>query len=240
MNPAVILAIEDEPPIRAFLRTYLEGQGFKFLQAAAGRDGLTLAASHGPDIVLLDLGLPDMDGVEVIGRIREWSQVPIIILTARGCETDKVAALDAGADDYLVKPFSVAELGARIRVGLRHAATAGAGEAAPVFQTGALSVDLAARRVSVGGEEIHLTPNEYKILAYLVRFAGKVVTHRQLLKEVWGQASTEHSHYLRIYVHQLRHKIEKDPARPEYLRTEPGVGYRLAARRRDDPPGEPA
>lgn len=226
-HPAIILVIEDETPIRAFLRAYLEGQGFKLIEAATGSEGLSLAASHGPDVALLDLGLPDMDGIEVIGRIRQWPQVPIIILSARGREQDKIEALDAGADDYLIKPFSVGELGARIRVVLRHVATAAAGGGKPVFQTGELRVDLAARQVFHGERGVHLTPNEYKVLAFLIRHAGKVVTHRQLLKEVWGHASVENSHYLRIYVHQLRHKLEKDPTRPVYLRTEPGVGYRL-------------
>jgi two-component system KDP operon response regulator KdpE len=223
----VVLVIEDETPIRRFLKAALEGQGFKLLEAASGAQGLSMAASHNPDIILLDLGLPDMDGLEVIKGVREWTGTPIIIISARGRDADKVEGLDAGADDYLTKPFSVEELAARLRVAIRHLNQSPAGKDEPVFQTGDLRVDLARRMVWVGGQEIHLTPIEFKLLAVLVRYSGKVLTHRQLLKEVWGHAGDEQAHYLRNYIRTLRHKLEADPARPVYLRTEPGVGYRL-------------
>jgi len=222
-----VLVIEDEAPIRCFLRAYLENQGFKLIEAETGEEGLGLAASHQPALILLDLGLPGMDGLEVIRRIREWTATPILVLSARGKEQDKIDALDAGADDYLIKPFGVGELAARMRVALRHALSPGQASPDPVFTSGALNVDLAARRVRVEDREVHLTPIEFKLLAFLVRHAGKVVTHRQLLKEVWGSAREDQAHYPRIYVHQLRHKIEPDPARPRFLRTETGIGYRL-------------
>ncbi len=222
-----VLVIEDEAPIRRFLRASLESQGLKMLEAAAGQEGLLLATSYKPDVLLLDLGLPDIDGLEIIRRIRDWSAMPIIILSARGKDADKIAALDAGADDYLTKPFSVGELIARIRVALRHTAKAQQAAERPVFQAGDLRVDFTKRQVCVRDVEVHLTPIEYNLLAVLVRYAGRVVTHRQLLKEVWGAHSTEQSHYLRIYMHQLRRKLESDPAKPEFLLTEPGVGYRL-------------
>lgn len=228
-DKTTVLVIEDEAPIRCFLRAYLESQDFRLVEAETGEEGLGLAASHQPALILLDLGLPGMDGLEVIRRIRGWTSTPILVLSARGKEQDKIDALDAGADDYLIKPFGVGELSARMRVALRHAAGAGAPGPAPdpVFRCGELAVDLAARRVRLAGQEVHLTPIEFKLLAYLVRHAGKVVTHRQLLKEVWGSARDDQSHYPRIYVHQLRHKIEPDPARPRFLRTETGIGYRL-------------
>ena len=222
-----VLVIEDEAPIRCFLRAYLENQGFRLIEAETGEEGLALAASHQPALVLLDLGLPGMDGLEVIRRLREWAATPVIVLSARGKEQDKIDALDAGADDYLIKPFGVGELAARMRVALRHAVTPGQASPDPVFVSGALTVDLAAHKTRLDGQEVHLTPIEFKLLAYLVRHAGKVVTHRQLLKEVWGSAREDQSHYPRIYVHQLRHKIEPDPARPRFLRTETGIGYRL-------------
>ncbi|MBA4356226.1 MAG: DNA-binding response regulator [Desulfovibrio sp.] len=226
-DKALVLVIEDEAPIRCFLRAFLESQGFRFLEAESGEEGLGLAASHQPDVILLDLGLPGMDGLEVIRRIRQWTTTPILVLSARGKEQDKIEALDAGADDYLIKPFSVGELAARMRVALRHVVVGGQDKPEPVFRIGALSIDLAARRVRLAGAEVHLTPIEFKLLAFLVRHAGKVVTHRQLLKEVWGSARDDQAHYPRIYVHQLRHKIEPDPARPRFLRTETGIGYRL-------------
>jgi len=226
-DKALVLVIEDEAPIRCFLRAFLESQGFRFLEAESGEEGLGLAASHQPDVILLDLGLPGMDGLDVIKRVRQWTTTPILVLSARGKEQDKIDALDAGADDYLIKPFSVGELAARMRVALRHTTSAGQDKPEPVFRVGALSVDLAARRVRLAGDEVHLTPIEFKLLAYLVHHAGKVVTHRQLLKEVWGSARDDQAHYPRIYVHQLRHKIEPDPARPCFLRTETGIGYRL-------------
>jgi two-component system KDP operon response regulator KdpE len=186
------------------------------------------AATRKPDLVILDLGLPDLDGVEVVRRLREWSAVPVIVLSARAREQDKIAALDAGADDYLTKPFGAGELLARLRVALRHAASRGApGE--PEFRMGDLAVDLAARRVQLGGAELHLTPIEYRLLAALVRHAGLVVTHRQLLRDVWGPAYAEHTHTLRVHMAGLRRKIEREPAQPRYLLTELGVGYRLAA-----------
>jgi two-component system KDP operon response regulator KdpE len=219
----VVLIVEDELPIRRFLTAALTAQGCKLLEATTGAQAMAMAASHNPDIILLDLGLPDMDGLEVITRIREWSHTPIIVISARGKDTEKVAGLDAGADDYLSKPFSVEELAAR----MRHLTEARGGKEEPVFETGDLRVDLAGRMVWVGGKEIHLTPIEFKLLAVLVRYSGKVLTHGQLLKEVWGHGSDEQAHYLRNYIHTLRHKLEPDPARPVYLRTEPGVGYRL-------------
>jgi two-component system KDP operon response regulator KdpE len=223
----VVLVIEDEAPIRRFLKAALEAQRFKLLEATTGSEALAMAASHNPDIILLDLGLPDVDGLEVIKRLREWSHTPIIVISARGKDTEKVAGLDAGADDYLAKPFSVEELAARLRVVIRRLTQSRAGKEEPVFQTGELQVDLARRMVWLGEREVHLTPIEFKLLAVLARHRGKVLTHRHLLQEVWGHASEEQAHYLRNYIHTLRHKLEADPARPQYLRTEPGVGYRL-------------
>jgi two-component system KDP operon response regulator KdpE len=222
-----ILVIEDEPQVVRFLRASLSSHGFRILEAPTGQRGLVEASAQVPDLVLLDLGLPDMDGVEVARRIREWSSVPIIVLSARGQERDKIEALDAGADDYLTKPFGIGELLARIRVALRHAARVGAGAEAAELTVGDLRVDLGARHVEARGQEVHLTPNEYNLLAVLVKNAGKVVTQRQLLKEVWGPSSVDQSHYLRVYMAQLRHKLEAEPARPRWLITEPGVGYRL-------------
>jgi len=230
-DKTTVLVIEDEAPIRCFLRAYLESQNFRLVEAESGEEGIGLAASHQPALILLDLGLPGMDGLDVIRRIRQWTATPILVLSARGKEQDKIDALDAGADDYLIKPFGVGELAARMRVALRHSALAaqsGTGTTPdPVFRCGELQVDLPARRVRLAGQEVHLTPIEFKLLSFLVRHAGKVVTHRQLLKEVWGSAREDQSHYPRLYVHQLRHKIEPDPARPRFLRTETGVGYRL-------------
>jgi two-component system, OmpR family, KDP operon response regulator KdpE len=221
-----LVCIEDDPQMRRFLRTGLVSQGFRFFEAATGREGLAEAAHRKPDLVVLDLGLPDMDGVEVVRELRRWTALPVIILSARSQEADKIAALDAGADDYLTKPFGLGELLARIRVALRHAATP-EGQLAQAFSAGALRVDFARRTVSVGGETVHLTPIEYRLLCVLARHPGKVLTHRQLLKEVWGPAYIERSHYLRVYMAQLRHKLEAEPARPRHLLTEPGVGYRL-------------
>jgi two-component system KDP operon response regulator KdpE len=228
-----ILLIEDEPQIRRFLRATLGSQGYTLLEAGTGKEGLAEAASYTPEIVLLDLGLPDMDGLEVIRRLREWTAVPIIIISARGQERDKVAALDMGADDYLTKPFGVAELMARIRVAMRRGLRGEDGEA--VFVSGQLKVDLAKRLVYVAEQEIRLTPLEFKLLAELVKHAGKVITHRQLLKAVWGPNYTEDSHYLRVFVHQLRHKLEPDPANPKWLVTEAGVGYRLRIEEKQTP-----
>ena len=226
-SPWMVLIVEDEVPIRRFLQAALAAQGFKLLEATTGAQAIAMAASHNPDIILLDLGLPDIDGLEVIKSIREWSHTPIIVISARGKDTEKVDGLDAGADDYLAKPFSVEELSARMRVAIRHLTRSRVGREEPIFQTGELRVDLARRMVWVAGKEIHLTPIEFKLLAVLVRHSGKVVTQRQLLKEAWGHQSDEQSHYLRNYIHHLRHKLEADPARPAFLSTEPGVGYRL-------------
>jgi two-component system KDP operon response regulator KdpE len=228
MPDPVVVLIEDEPQIRRFLRATLTGQGYRLFEAASGADGLVEVNSRQPDVVVVDLGLPDMDGLEVIRRLREWSAVPIIVLSARGQERDKVTALDAGADDYVSKPFGAGELLARVRVALRH--TAGASHEADeaAFKVGELQVDLLRRRVFLGARETHLTPIEYKLLTTLVKHAGKVVTHQQLLREVWGPTHTEQGHYVRVYMAHLRHKLEAEPARPRYLLTEPGVGYRLA------------
>jgi len=223
----LLLLIEDEPPMRRFLRTALGANDYRLVDAETAKEGLAQAASRSPDVILLDLGLPDRDGLDVVRELREWSATPIIVLSARGREEDKVRALDLGADDYLTKPFGVEELLARIRVALRHAALPPGGAPEPIFEAGDLRVDLAARRVWRAGQEIHLTPTEYKLLTTLVRHAGKVLTHRQLLKEVWGVNYVNQSHYVRVYLAQLRQKIEADPARPRLLLTEPGVGYRL-------------
>ena len=223
----LILVIEDEPQMLRFLRASLTTHGYRLVESTDARDGLAQAATRAPDVILLDLGLPDVDGLEVTHRLREWTQIPIIVISARGQEEDKIKALDAGADDYLTKPFSVGELLARIRVALRHAARTAAGPEEPIFSLEDLRVDLAKRQVFVGDEEVHLTPTEYKLLALLVRHAGRVITHRQLLTEVWGPGFVEHTQYLRVFMGQLRHKLEHDPARPKYLVNEPGVGYRL-------------
>lgn len=223
----LILLIEDEPQMRRFLRAALGGHAYRLVEAETAKEGLAHAAGRNPDVILLDLGLPDADGLEVTRQLREWSRAPIIVLSARGREQDKVAALDLGADDYLTKPFGVEELLARIRVALRHASL-GAGETPePIFEVGELKIDLAQRQVFRAGRPVHLTPTEYKLLAALLRHAGKLLTHRQLLQEVWGSNYITQNHYLRIYMMQLRQKIELDPARPRLLLTEPGVGYRL-------------
>jgi len=221
-----LVVIEDDPQIRRFLRTGLSAEPFRIFEAETGESGLVEAATRKPDLVILDLGLPDVDGVDVVSRLREWYTRPIIILSARSNEQDKIKALDAGADDYLTKPFGIGELMARIRVALRRTAREGA-TAETVFAFGDVKVDLGARRVFRGETEVHLTPNEYRLLTTLIRHAGKVCTHRQLLAEVWGPAHVEHGHYLRIYMAQLRQKLEADSTNPRYLRTEVGVGYRL-------------
>jgi two-component system KDP operon response regulator KdpE len=223
-----ILIIEDDPPLRRFLRATLESQDYRVTEATNGRDGVRLAASTPPDLVILDLGLPDMDGLDVIKRLREWFAIPIIVVSARGQERDKVLALDGGANDYLTKPFGVGELLARVRVGMRSVATADHQTGETAFSTGGLRVDLARREIAVDGQAVHLTPNEFRLLTALVKHRGKVLTHKQLLTEVWGPDSTEESHYLRVYMNQLRQKLEADPSRPVYLLTEAGVGYRLA------------
>jgi two-component system KDP operon response regulator KdpE len=222
----LILVVEDEPQVMRFLRATLPAHGYRVVEATTGAQALVEAATRQPDLVLLDLGLPDVDGVTVARRLREWAAFPILVLSARGQERDKIEALDAGADDYLTKPFGVGELLARMRVALRNAARVGAA-AEPGFELNDLHVDLAARSVRLAGEEVHLTRTEFNLLATLVKNAGKVVTHRQLLRDVWGPGAAGQSHYVRVYMGQLRHKLEKDPARPRYLMTETGVGYRL-------------
>lgn len=228
MNHAqpTILVIEDELQIRRFLRTSLTSHGYTMLEASTGQEGVERAAQLHPDCVILDLGLPDVDGLEVLRRIRSWSAVPVVILTARGQEQDKIALLDAGADDYLTKPFGVGELLARIRVALRRTASGPANEN-PVVTIGEIQVDMVHRSVTRKGAEVHLTPIEYRLLVVLVKHVGRVVTQRQLLQDVWGPEYADASHYLRIYMQHLRHKLEADPSRPRYLLTEPGVGYRL-------------
>jgi two-component system, OmpR family, KDP operon response regulator KdpE len=224
---ATILLIEDEPEIRRLLRTTLPTHGFRMYEAITGQAGLIEAKTRNPDLILLDLGLPDMDGTEVIRQVREWTMTPIIILSAREQERQKVAALDLGADDYVTKPFGIHELIARIRTALRHAARPDEEDGDTCFAFGNVRVELARRQVFVGDKEIHLTPIEYKLFTTLVRHAGKVVTHRQLLKEVWGPLHVEEGHYLRVYMRQLRNKIEANAANPRYLITELGIGYRL-------------
>jgi two-component system KDP operon response regulator KdpE len=224
----LILLIEDEPQMRRFLRAALGGHDYRLVEAATAKEGLSQAAGRNPDLILLDLGLPDADGLQVTRQLREWSRTPIIVLSARGREQDKVAALDLGADDYLTKPFGLEELLARMRVALRHALSRGE-PTEPVIEAGDLKVDLAQRQVFRAGQEVHLTPTEYKLLVALVRHAGKLRTHRQLLQEVWGNNFMTQTHYLRIYMMQLRQKIEPDPTRPRLLLTEPGVGYRFKA-----------
>jgi two-component system KDP operon response regulator KdpE len=226
-NKTLVLVIDDEPQIRRLLTVALEANGYRVLTAANGQEGLVLAAQHRPELVILDLGLPDLSGEEVLRRFREWSNTPVIILSVQDDEAGKVAALDAGADDYVTKPFNTSELLARLRVALRPAAKQ---DEPAIFQAGALVVDLASRRVTVNGREIKLSVTEYNLLRLLVRHAGKVLTHRQILRAVWGPGHDEHTHYLRVYVAHLREKIEADPSRPEFIITEPGVGYRLLSK----------
>ena len=224
---ARILVVDDEKQIRRMLKAALEGYGYNIGEAASGHEGLSQTSIFHPDVIILDLGLPDIDGIEVIQRLREWTQVPIIVLSVREHEDDKIKALDVGADDYVTKPFSMGELLARLRAALRRIASS---EDTPILTFNELSVDLAHRIVTVRGEEVRLTPTEYEVLKYLVKQAGRVVTHRQLLLAVWGSNYQEHSQYLRVYIGQLRHKIEVDPSQPAYIITEPGVGYRLVTR----------
>lgn len=226
---AAILLVEDEPAIRRFVRITLAAEGYKVIESATGRRASIDAASHKPDMAIVDLGLPDLDGIEVIRRIREWSPMPIVVLSARSHERSKVEALDAGADDYITKPFGVGELLARVRVAVRHAARAPSGS--PVLRLGAATIDLERRSASRDGAEVKLTPIELRLLACLARHSGMVATHRVLLTEVWGPGHAADTHYLRIYMKQLRDKLEADPARPRHLLTELGVGYRL---REDD------
>ncbi|MET0341337.1 MAG: response regulator [Polyangiales bacterium] len=222
----LVLIVEDEQAMRRFLRASLTTHGFRFLEAETLRAALSAAVTHHPDVILLDLGLPDGDGIELTKELRTWSRVPIIVISARGREDDKVRALDAGADDYVTKPFGIHELLARIRVALRHALSASA-ERGHVVEIEELRIDLARRVVSVADREVHLTPIEYRLLALLASHPGKVLTHRQLLHDVWGPAQVSQTHYLRVRMAELRKKLERDPARPRWLINEPGVGYRL-------------
>jgi len=228
MKP-LILVIEDDAQIRRFLRAALDAEGYRLQESATAEEGLAQAQSRQPDLILLDLGLPDRDGLEVIRSVREWGKIPILVLSARGQEKDKIAALDLGADDYVAKPFAVGELLARIRAALRRSTAPATGA---VVRFGAVEVDLDKRMVRVDTQDVHLTPNEYKLLQVLIQHAGKVLTQRQLLNEVWGPQHTEQAQYLRVYIAQLRRKLERNPARPKHLQTEPGVGYRLLT---DDP-----
>lgn len=221
-----ILVVDDEPAILRFLRPYLESEGYEVIEAKTGREALALTSSHEPEVILLDLGLPDLDGNEVLGSLPPWCKARVIVLSARGKEQDKVAALDEGASDYLTKPFSLAELAARIRALLRRASPQEAPQAS-LLQFGELSIDLEGHVVTLDGEDVHLTPTEFKLLAFLASHTGKVVTQGQLLREVWGKHSSGQEHYVRIHVHKLRQKIEKQPARPRHLLTEIGVGYRF-------------
>jgi len=222
----LVLVIEDEPQMRRFLRASLTSHGYSLCEAGTAAEAVALATSRSPELMLLDLGLPDGDGVALTQRLREWSRVPIIVISARGREEDKVAVLDAGADDYLTKPFGVSELLARMRVALRHVQQA-AGMQTPIIEIGPLRIDFARREVKLDDQELHLTPIEYRLLALLAQNAGRVLTHSQILKEVWGPGHAGETHYLRVYMAQLRRKIEREPARPRLLQTEPGVGYRL-------------
>jgi two-component system, OmpR family, KDP operon response regulator KdpE len=223
LNPQVLI-IDDEVQIRRLLRVNLETNGYRVVEAATGQEGITQAAQWRPEVVILDLGLPDMEGVTVLKRLREWSQVPVVVLSVRDREEDKVAALDNGADDYVTKPFSIAELLARLRVAQRHAHP---NAEVTVFRTGQLEVDLTARVVRLKGQETRLTATEYSLLRLFIQHAGKVLTHRQILRDVWGPNAIEQTHYLRVYIAHLREKLEADPARPRLIVTEPGVGYRL-------------
>lgn len=220
----LVLVIDDERPIRRFLRASLNGHGYTVIEAENGRQGISEAAGQHPDLIILDLGLPDMDGIEVTRQLRDWSDIPIIVLSVRSRENDKIAALDAGADDYLTKPFGVGELLARMRAALRRRSGAAA---EPILRIRGLVIDLAHRLVTLNDHPVDLTPTEYDLIRLLAQNAGKVLTHRQILKEVWGTPYEQESHLLRVNISNLRHKIESDPTRPEYIRTEPGVGYRF-------------
>ncbi len=225
----LVLVVEDEPQMRKFVRIALESHDYRVLEAGTAAEAIQQAVSYTPDAVVLDLGLPDGDGMDVTRRLREWSTVPILVISARGQEDSKVKALDGGADDYLTKPFGAAELMARLRVALRHAAASHEAPTAVVRVGDEVVIDLVKRLVHVRGEEVHLTPIEYKLLTELVKHAGMVMTHRHLLEQVWGPGHAHQMQYLRVYMTQLRHKLEANPARPKFLVTEPGIGYRLRA-----------
>lgn len=226
----LVLVVEDEPQMRKFIRASLGSHGYRVLEAERAQQALSLITSHNPALLLLDLGLPDGDGLDLTRQVREWSKLPIIVISARGLEDDKVAALDAGADDYLTKPFGVNELLARMRVAQRHAHAANAQPDVQRYAFGELNVDLTRREVTRAGQLVHLTPIEYKLLVLLAQHAGKVLTHRQILREVWGPAYAGHTHYVRVQMAELRKKLERDPSRPQWLVTESGVGYRLRDR----------
>ena len=228
MTSPVALLVEDEPQIRRFLRTALEAEGWIVHETDTARQGLVDAGTRKPDLLVVDLGLPDRDGIELIRDLRTWSAVPVIVLSARIAEKEKIAALDAGADDYLTKPFGVGELLARVRATMRRRRQP-PGEASSIFRFGDVEVDTEARTVKRGGTDVHLTPVEYRLLSLLVANAGKVLTHRQILRDVWGPAGVEQSHYARVYMGHLRRKLEDDPAQPQHLLTETAVGYRLVA-----------
>jgi len=227
-NDPHILVIDDEPQILRAIRTILTEKQFQVTTASRGQEGLTLAAAHEPDLIILDLGLPDMDGVDVCTRLREWTQTPIIILSARDSEHDKVVALDIGADDYLTKPFGIEELLARVRVALRHSIQH-KGEPSRVVKAGSITIDLAWHIVKRDGEEVKLTAIQYRLLSYLAGNHGRVLTHQNILTSVWGPSNAEHTEYLRVYVRQLRKKLEAEPERPQHILTEPGIGYRFIA-----------
>ncbi len=226
-NAALVLVVDDDVPIRRFLRAGLESAGYRLIEAGTGADALREASTRSPDVILLDLGLPDMDGFEVVKRLREWTRLPVIVLSARGQEQDKIRALDSGADDYVTKPFAMGELLARVRAALRHHSRTQDGAEASVVQVDDLRVDLGERRVSVGERHVKLTPIEYRLISLLAKHAGRVLTHEQILREVWGPQATGQHHYTRVYMAQLRQKLESDPSRPRWLVSEPGVGYRL-------------
>lgn len=226
----LVLVVEDEPEMRKFIRATLTSRGYRLLEAECASKGVQLLTSHNPDLLLLDLGLPDGDGIDLTRQLREWSRVPVIVLSARGREDDKVAALDAGADDYLTKPFGVNELLARMRVAFRHSEASRVGTQVQVYEFGDLKMDLVRREVFRGEEELHLTPIEYKLLVLFAQHAGKVLTHRQILKEIWGPTYAAQTHYVRVHMAELRKKIEMNPSRPKLIVTEPGVGYRLRDR----------
>jgi two-component system KDP operon response regulator KdpE len=223
----LVLIVDDEPPMRKFLQCMLDDHGFRTVVAASGTEGLRQAMSYNPDFVLLDLSLPDLDGIEVTRRLRDWMTAPIVIISARGQESDKISALDVGANDYVTKPFATGELLARVRVWLRQIARSGTDRDEPLIEVGELRIDLGRRLVYAADRLVHLTPTEYKLFATLMRNAGRVMTHRQLLEATWGPAYANEAQYVRVYMGQLRQKLESNPARPRYLLTEPGVGYRL-------------